>query len=217
MFKFKIMTAFSIVASFVLIMMSNVWAVENDMPVHPQTLIENATNKMVQALAENKDALEQEPNLIYGLVEDILLPNFDFNKISKLALGKKWRKADEMQKLRFVEEFRLLVIRTYSTALIEYANNDIEFIPFKGDLKKKKVKVKMEILQSGGPSISMAVAVYLNKENEWKVYDVKIDGISLVTNYRSTFANHIRKEGMEHLIDDLANSNVAIKEAQKSE
>ena len=131
--------------------------------------------------------------------------------MSKLALGKNWRKASPEQRERFIEEFRLLLVRTYTTAMLEYSDEEIVFLTFRDDLAKKKVKVRMEILQAGGPSIPMALSMYLNKQDAWKVYDVKIDGISLVTNYRSTFATEIRKGGVALLIDNLAARNAKVK------
>ena len=95
--------------------------------------------------------------------------------------------------------------------MLEYADEEIRMLPFHGDLSKKKVKVGMEILQPGGPSIPMTLAMYLNKAEQWKVYDIKIDGISLVTNYRSSFATQIRNDGMDKLIDDIASRNEKIK------
>jgi len=177
----------------------------------PQVLVQDSTDKMLQALKDNEQQLEEDPDVIFALVQDILMPNFDFNKMSKLALGKNWRKAKDDQKERFTEEFRLLLVRTYSTAMLEYTNEEIRFIPFKGDLAKKKVKVKMEIIQPGGPSIPMALSLYLTKDNGWKVYDVKIDGISLVTNYRSTFATKIRNGGLDKLIENLSSRNEKVK------
>ncbi len=177
----------------------------------PQAMVECATERMLQSLKDNEKQLEEDPTVIYGLVQDILMPNFDFEKMSKLALGKNWRKASTEQRDRFIEEFRLLLVRTYSTAMLEYTDEKINFLPFHGDVAKKKVKVKMEILQAGGPSIPMALSMYLNKEEAWKVYDVKIDGISLVTNYRSTFNTEIRNEGMDKLIDRLASRNEKVK------
>ena len=215
MFKFKIVSLFSIVFAFFLAITNVVQAEDVMSQLHPQEIIKKSTKEMLQALRDNKEALEQEPAIIYGFVKDILLPNFDFNKMSKLALGKNWRKADVQQKSAFTKEFRLLIIRTYSTAMVEYADNEIVFLPFKGDLEKKKVKIKTEVLQAGGPSIPMALSMYLNKEKAWKIYDVKIDGISLVTNYRSTFANKIRKSGLAQLIDDLAARNAVIKETEE--
>ncbi|NOQ81127.1 MAG: ABC transporter substrate-binding protein [Methylophaga sp.] len=183
----------------------------DDIEALPQALVKDATERMLQALKDNKTELDEDSSVIYGLVQEILMPNFDFDKMSKLALGKNWRKADSEQRLRFTEEFRLLLVRTYSTAMLEYTDEEIHFVPFNGDLEKKKVKVKMEILQSGGPSIPMALSMYLNKENAWKVYDVKIDGISLVTNYRTTFSTRIRNEGMDKLIDSIAARNEKVK------
>jgi phospholipid transport system substrate-binding protein len=177
----------------------------------PQILIQDATNEMLQSLKDNKQQLEEDPSIIYGLVQKILMPNFDFAKMSKLALGKNWRKASTEQRERFTEEFRLLLVRTYSTAMLEFTDEEINFLPFRGDVEKKKVKVEMEIIQKGGPSIPMSLSMYLNKEEAWKVYDVKIDGISLVTNYRSTFATEIRNDGMDKLIDRLATRNEKVK------
>ena len=181
-----------------------------EVPV-PQALIKDSSDRMQQSLKENKATIEKNPSFVYGLVEKILLPNFDFSKMSKLALGKNWRKANTAQRERFIGEFRLLLVRTYSTAMLEFIDGDIVFLPFRGDLAKKKVRVKMEIARPGGPSIPMALSMYHNKQKKWMVYDVKIDGISLVTNYRSTFATEIRNDGMDKLIDNLSARNQKVK------
>lgn len=177
----------------------------------PETLVKNASDDMLKALEDNEAELKEDPAKIYSLVEAILMPHFDFDKMSKLALGKNWRKADAEQRIRFTEEFRLLLIRTYSTAMLEYTNEEIRMLPFRDDLSRKRVSVPMEVVQPAGPAIPMALSLYQNKQDEWKVYDVKIDGISLVTNYRSSFANDIRKGGMDKLIEDLAQRNEKVK------
>lgn len=177
----------------------------------PQVLIKHSTEEMLQALKENEAELKEDSSVIFGLVESIIMPHFDFDKIAKLALGKNWRKVSAQQKVQFTEQFRLLLIRTYSTAMLEYTNEEIKFLPFRSDLKKKKVKVPMEIIQPGGPSIPMTLSMYLNKADVWKVYDVKIDGISLVTNYRSTFTTQIRNEGMDKVIESLAKKNEKVR------
>ena len=177
----------------------------------PQTLIKTSSDRMLKALKENKATIEKNPSFVYGLVDKILLPNFDFSKMSKLALGKNWRKASTAQRERFIGEFRLLLVRTYSIAMLEFTDGDIVFLPFRGDLAKKKVKVKMEIARPNGPTIPMALSMYLSKQKKWMVYDVKIDGISLVTNYRSTFATEIRNDGMDKLIENLSTRNQKVK------
>ncbi len=203
----RLFIVLSLLASFLLFSAT----VKADNSSEPQTLVQGSTEKMLIALKENEEKLAEDPDAIFELVENILMPNFDFDKMAKLALGKNWRKATADQKQRFTEEFRLLLVRTYSTAMLEYTNEEIRFLPFKGDLEKKKVKVKMEIIQPGGPSIPMALSMYLNKDTGWKAYDVKIDGISLVTNYRSTFSSQIRNDGMDKLIESLASRNEKVK------
>jgi phospholipid transport system substrate-binding protein len=182
----------------------------DSMPV-PQALVKNASDEMLKALKDNKAELNQNPDKIYSLVEQILMPYFDFEKMSKLALGKNWRQLDNEQRVKFVEEFRLLLIRTYSTAMLEYTNEEIRLLPFRDDVSRKRVTVPMEVVQPAGPPIPMSLALYENDDNAWKVYDVKIDGVSLVTNYRSSFATQIRNKGVDNLISDLADRNAKLK------
>ena len=193
-----------------LLCLFSITAVNSAEMTEPQVLVQESSEEMIAALEENREAIENDPQTIYKLVQDILLVNFDFRKMSQLALGKNWRKITEDQKNRFTDEFRLLLVRTYSTAMIEYSGQEINYLPFKGDLAKKKANVNMEILQAGGPAIPMRVSLYMNGE-AWKVYDLKIDGISLVTNYRTTFTDAIRKDGMEGLISSLAKRNAKVK------
>lgn len=203
----QFLVVLSLLGSFLLVTSTS----RADEVVEPQALVQNSTEKMLKALKDNEQKLADDPDTIFGLVKDILMPNFDFEKMAKLALGKNWRGATSAQRDRFISEFRLLLVRTYSTAMLEYTNQEIRFTPFQGNLAKKKVSVGMEIIQPGGPSIPMSLSMYLNAENGWKVYDVKIDGISLVTNYRSTFATEIRNGGMDKLIENLATRNEKVK------
>ncbi len=177
-----------------------------EMPV-PQALVKKASDDMLLALAEHEAELEANPSKIYDLVEEILIPNFDFARMAKLALGKNWNNINEEQQAKFVEEFRVLLVRTYSTAMLEYTDEEIRFLPFRDDLSKKRVDVPMEVVQSGGPGIPMTLSLYLNSAGDWKVYDVKIEGISLVTNYRSSFSRDINNGGIDKLIEDLSQRN----------
>lgn len=178
----------------------------SEMPA-PQALVKQASDAMLVALEENEAELEANPSKIYSLVEEILIPHFDFARMAKLALGKNWRQLNDEQQLQFVEEFRVLLVRTYSTAMLEYTDEEIRFLPFHDDLSKKRVNVPMEVVQAGGPGIPMTLSLYQNSNEEWKVYDVKIEGISLVTNYRSSFSRDINNGGVDKLIEDLAQRN----------
>lgn len=206
----KLMTQVLLALAAVMLAFSPVLVSAEEMPA-PQAQVKAASDKMLAALKEHKAELEANPDKIYDLVEDILMPHFDFKKMSKLALGRNWRTASDDQLARFVDEFRLLLIRTYSTAMLEYTDEEIRMLPFRDDLSRKRVSVPMEVVQPSGPSIPMALSLYQNDAGDWKVYDVKIDGISLVTNYRSSFANEIRNGGMDKLIEDLAERNAKVK------
>lgn len=194
-----------LLASLFLIVSTAVTA-DDKMPA-PQALVKQASDDMLVALAENEAELEKDPTRIYALVQDILMPHFDFEKMSKLALGRAWRDLSPEQQAKFVDGFQLLLVRTYATAMLEYTDEEIRFTTFRDDLSKKRVSVPMEVIQASGPSIPMSLSLYQNDSDDWKVYDVKIDGISLVTNYRSSFNRDIRSKGVDKLIADLSARN----------
>ena len=135
-----------------------------------------------------------------------VLPHLDDVTMAKLALGKNWKKATREQKIEFVGEFRNLLVRTYSKSLLEFSDQEIFFFPVKLAADTHKASVKAEVVQSGGPSIPMSYRVRI-KNNAWKVYDIKIDGISLVTSYRGTFSQEIRKSGMDGLLKYMRDKN----------
>ena len=174
----------------------------------PQELVQDTSSRMLAALRDERQVIAENPGRLYELVSDIVLPYFDFQKMSQWVLGKNWRQATPEQRARFVEQFRNLLIRTYGTALSDYADERIIYLPFNDAGDQRKVTVRTEIEQ-GGSSIPIFYSMY-NSERGWKVYDVAISGVSLVTNYRSTFTSIIRSEGMDKLIDQLVERNSAI-------
>jgi len=180
----------------------------------PDELIKQTSEQVLKTLSENKSLYKKQPEKILSLVNEIILPHLDFNAMSKLALGKNWRKANKIQRAQFVDAFKGMLIRTYSTALTEYTGQKIEFLPYRPPAKGKiTVTVKTRINQSNGPYIPIDYRLRI-KNDVWKVYDIKIDGISLVTNYRNTFSADIRRMGMDGLIEKLqAKKNAKAKSA----
>jgi phospholipid transport system substrate-binding protein len=177
------------------------WAIQS-----PQDLVQQTAEKMVSKLREERQIINQHPGRIYDLVNEIVLPHFDFERMSSWVLGKYWRSATPAQRDRFVEEFRNLLVRTYAKSLSSYSDNKISYLPFRDRPGQNDVKVRTEVDQPGGFPIPIDYSLYL-KGDEWKVYDVTIDGVSLVTNYRTTFANQIRQDGLDKLIATLADRN----------
>jgi len=158
-------------------------------------------------LKADSERLKADSDLIYPLVEDLVLPHFDFSRMSIWVLGKNWRLADAAQQQQFTNEFRTLLVRTYAKALLEYTDQSMSYLPMHAEEGADKVTVKTEILQNGGPTIPLHYSMYLNKEGAWKVYDIKVDGVSLVSNYRSSFATEVRNGGIPKLLDKLVQMN----------
>lgn len=172
----------------------------------PVELLERTSTQVIKILRDDHELLKNEPDRIYKVIDDYILPHLDDVTMAKLALGKNWKKATREQKLAFVEEFKNLLVRTYSKSLIEFKDQEIKYFPVKLAADAQKVSVNAEVIQPGGPSIPMAYRMRI-KNNAWKVYDIKIDGISLVTSYRGTFTQEVRKSGIDGLLKYLHDKN----------
>jgi phospholipid transport system substrate-binding protein len=169
-------------------------------------LIKNTSEQVLKALDDKKELLKKDPSHVYKLVDEIILPHIDFEKMAKLALGKNWRKANAAQKKTFTAAFRQLLVRTYSKSLSEYTGQKLIYLPFRAKAGATTVTVKTEIDQKSGFPIPINYSLYI-KGDAWKVYDIKIDGLSLVTNYRASFAKEVRAKGMAALIKKLQDKN----------
>lgn len=174
--------------------------------VAADVLIKSTSEQVLKALEDQKELLKKDPDHVYKLVDEIILPHLDFEKMAKLALGKNWRKADAKQQKEFTKAFRQLLVRTYSKSLSEYTGQKIIYLPFRMKEGATQATVKTEISQDSGFPIPIEYTLFLKKD-AWKVYDIKIDGLSLVTNYRGTFAKEIRAKGISGLIKRLEDKN----------
>lgn len=174
--------------------------------IAPDVLVKKTAEDVLAVVKQDKDIQAGNQSKIFALAEEKILPNFNFDRVSRLVLGKAWGKASAEQKKAFQEEFRSLLLRTYATALSKYRNQTIEYKPFRAQASDTDVTVKTQILQPGGQPV--AVDYSLEKTGEsWKVYDITIEGVSLVTNYRGQFSNEIRQGGLDGLIQKLAAKN----------
>jgi len=179
-------------------------AMAADMP--PDVLARTTTQEVLAILKQDKDIKNNNMAKVYQLVEAKILPNFDFNRMTQLAVGKHWPRATAKQKQALVTEFRNLLVRTYSTSLTAFTNQTVEFKPLTMKPDDTDVTVHSEIRQPGGQPIPIDYSMYKTSFG-WKVYDVTIDGVSLVTNYRSSFASTIRQSGIAGLIKTLADKS----------
>lgn len=174
--------------------------------IDPQALVQQVADKTIERLKKDKALIDKEPKYINKVIDELLIPHFDFERMARWVLGKYWRKATKDQKQSFVKEFKSLLVRTYAGSLREYSDQVIKYLPFRGDLASGDVMVRSEIEQPGGFPIPINYRLYL-KASEWLVYDVTIDDVSLIANYRSSFSREIRKSGIDKLIQKLAEKN----------
>lgn len=172
----------------------------------PDVLVKNTATEVLEVIKKDKDIQAGDMKKIVTLTEEKILPHFDFDRMSRIVLGRNWTKASKEQQTQFVTEFRTLLVRTYSSALAKYRNQTIEYKPLRAAAGDTDVTVKTEIIQPGGPSVPVDYTLQKH-DDEWKVYDVTIDGVSLVTNYRGQFASEIKQNGMDGLIQKLVDKN----------
>ncbi len=174
--------------------------------IGPQQLIKQATDKVLSEIKLNSDDYRANPDKLTALVEEVVLPYFNFVAMTNLALYRHRNEFNDEQKIRIVSEFKTLLIRTYGKALLEYNNQEVNYLDMLGSVEKGKVKVKTEVTQAGGSAIPLDYSLRRGKEG-WQVYDIQVDGISLVTNYRSSFDREINKNCVEGLIKLLSDRN----------
>jgi phospholipid transport system substrate-binding protein len=172
----------------------------------PQVLVKRTTEQVLAEVTSKKQDLKANPGKIYPLIDTILLPRFDFGQIARLVLGKHWKSASEADKSAFTHEFRELLVRTYATALLSYSGEEIDYPPVKYSPDAKKVKIKTEVKNKGAGAVPIDYSLYLGK-GDWMVYDITIDGVSLVSTYRTNFNSQIRRGDLAGLISDLKKKN----------
>ncbi len=174
----------------------------------PDALVKQTADEVLAIIKNDKEIQAGNQQQLFAVVEEKILPNFDFDRVCRLVLGKNWRTATPEQQASFQKEFRSLLLRTYATALGKYKDQVIEYKPLHSEPDAKNVSVKTQIIQPGGPPVAVDYSL-AKTANSWKVYDIVIESVSLVTNYRSQFSNEIRQNGLDSLNKKLADKNKA--------
>lgn len=170
----------------------------------PEEVVKVTTERVLERVRSEHDALKADTGKLYGLVNELIIPHFDFEAASRLVLGRHWRTASDEQRARFTEAFKQLLVRTYANALFQYADETIVFKPSQTD--GEHVVVKTEVTQQGAHPIPVNYRMH-QKDGEWKAYDVFVDGISLVVTYRGDFGSRVNQSGIDGLINDLEAKN----------
>ena len=172
----------------------------------PDVLVKNVTSEVLTIIKNDKELQGGSMRKVFELVDAKILPHFNFTRMTSLAVGQKWREATPEQKTRLAAEFKVLLVRTYANALTSYKNQTVDYKPLRMAPTDTDVTVKTEVRQSSGQPIQLDYTLQ-KKDDGWKVYDVTVAGVSLVTNYRDSFGQEIRNGGIDGLITSLAAKN----------
>ena len=173
----------------------------------PDVLVKQTADDVLTIIKNDKEIQAGNQQKLHGVIEEKILPNFDFDRVCRMVLGKNWKTATPEQQAIFQKEFRSLLLRTYSSALSKYKDQVIEYKPMRYEADEKNVSVKTLILQPGGQPIAVDYSLVKGSAG-WKVYDIVIENASLVTNYRSQFSNEIRQNGLDSLNKKLTDKNL---------
>jgi phospholipid transport system substrate-binding protein len=172
----------------------------------PQELIETTARKLLEALDADREQAKKDPARVRKLVDEILLPHFDTDYSARLVLGKHWRAATEEQRNRFVAAFYQSLLKNYGSALAEFTADRMKILPFRGDLASGQATVRTEVKRSNGTRVPVNYTLRATPEG-WKAWDVTIEGISYVRNFRNDVGAEVDQTGLPALIERLEKEN----------
>jgi phospholipid transport system substrate-binding protein len=185
-------------------------------PESPKALLEDTASQMLDAINSNRDRIKGKPQLTEELIEKILLPHIDFITASKYVLGPNWNSASREQKIEFIKTFRTLLLRFYSSALSEYLNThteklDMSLMTFQdpGTIDSNQVTIRSEVKPKNSKPVPINYQM-LKTHRGWKVFDVSVEGVSVITTYKTSFASEIQQKGLDGLIASLKERNAKL-------
>ena len=182
----------------------------------PEQLIRQTSKSVMAEIRANLDTYQSDPQKVYKLIDELVLPHFNFAEMVDLVLGQYKDHTSAEQKSAIVTAFRLLLVRIYSSALVEFSGQEPIFLPMDGNEADGMVTVRTKYNQSDGFPIPIDYSLRLGNDG-WKVFDVSVDEVSLVTNYRLSFARAIKRDGVDGLIKTLQASNHYLQDEQNRE
>ena len=172
----------------------------------PDVLVKRVAEDVLQTIRGDKDLQSGNQAKVKQLIESKLAPNFDFTRMTALAMGKNWRSATPEQQKILIDEFRTLLVRTYSGALSNYRDNTMDYAPLRMNPGDSEVIVRTSVRRPGQAPVQIDYSMAKTPDG-WKAYDVIVAGVSLVTNYREEFNNAVRDGGVDGLLKTLTAKN----------
>jgi len=180
----------------------------------PQALMEQVSQELLREIDANRAALAQDPARLRAVIDQYLLPHFDTDYSARLVLGKHWRTATAEQRNRFIETFYKALMKDYGNAILEFTADRLRFLPFRGDPNANTATVRTEVRRGNGQMVPVNYTLHRTPDG-WKAWDVTIEGISYIRNFRADFGAEVDQQGIEHLIQRLETQGVGAAERPK--
>lgn len=171
----------------------------------PEQLVQKITQEVLDSIKSDKQLAAGDKQKAIKLAEEKVLPYIDFEEATRLAVGRAWAKATPEQKKKLVAEFRNMLVRTYSNAIGEYQGQNLKVLPTRGKQDPQDTTVRTQFVRPGAPPLP--IDFQMRNDGGWKVYDIAVEGVSLVLTYRSEFDVVVKQEGIDGLIKRLAQKN----------
>lgn len=172
----------------------------------PEQIVEQTSTELLQIINEQSDRIKNEEGYVNQVINDLILPVIDLQSMGKLILGKHWKKASEDQRNQFINEFKSMLIRTYAKSVADYGHAKVTVFPPQGEQKGKRHRVKSHLDLGSGTPLQVDY-VFRRKDDTWKVFDLVVDGLSLIKNFRTSFSQEISETSLDALIERLAGTN----------
>lgn len=171
-------------------------------PGSPDEVIQGAVNELTEKLDGRKEQLAEDKDALYAVINDILLPRFDRKFAAQLVLAKHWRDASEEQRERFIDAFYNSLLHKYADGILEFDESRIEVIAFRGDATAKRTLVKTNVTLGDGTKVPVHYDL-VNRDDHWLIFNVKVEGVSYISNYRTELDAEVRATSLEAVIDRL--------------
>jgi phospholipid transport system substrate-binding protein len=170
----------------------------------PSEFITEAVDALSAQLDGRRSELSDDPEALYALIDEVLLPRFDRKTAAQQVLARNWRSADEEQRSRFIDAFYSVLLRRYADGVLDFEPDRIKVLPFRGDAEKRIVTVKTTVDLEDGTNVSVNYTL-MNHKTGWMMFDVTIEGVSYIRNFRTEFESEIKSTSLEQVIVRLEN------------
>lgn len=174
----------------------------------PEQIIEETSTELLKIINEQNDRIKNEEGYVNQVINDLVLPVIDLQSMGKLILGKHWKTASEEQRVQFIEQFKSMLIRTYAKSVADFGHAKVTVFPPQGEQKGKRHRVKSHLDIGSGTPLQVDY-VFRRKSDTWKVFDIVVDGLSLIKNFRTSFSQEISETSLDALIARLASTNAS--------